>query len=112
MTNPTNLPESLGIITTNAGTPKALVSNLSAEKQTMKAHWFQVQALPTNTGYAYIGFSGMNKATGELCLKILQAGETWACPVHPMGGSIFNMERFYLDVQNNGDGVLACAYAV
>jgi hypothetical protein len=79
----------------------------------------KLQALPSNTGKIYVGFSGLVKATYANCLGTIAApsdpikgpfpSESYSMPFIPNG---LDLSDLYIDADNSGEGVIvAVAYA-
>lgn len=99
--------KSLGKVTvTTAGTPVRATSTSTPAQSIM------IQAFPTNVGLAYVGLSGMNKATGAGVLAIIGKPSADEVSVPSVSASIplapagLNVADLYIDADDNGAGVI------
>lgn len=104
---------SIGKVTvTTAGTKVRLTANETTPGANLGAQTILIQALSGNTGKVYIGLSTLNKSTGAGVLGVLNVPPTTGdLPLltltAPMAPALFNAADLYLDVDTNGEGVMA-----
>jgi hypothetical protein len=101
-------PFPLGKVTTNAGTPVALTNNFSSDTAVtgVLTSKLSIQALTDNVGSVYLGYADMNKSTLAGVLAILAPGDGW--PYYDATSlGVIKASDFYIDVETNGDGILA-----
>lgn len=105
---------SLGYVSVAAaGTPVRATNNETDPAARIGAQAVLFQALPANAGPIYIGLAGMDKTTGVGVLAILPGPTDPATgpfpsfsPAQPLSAAAFNMADFYVDADNNDDGVV------
>lgn len=73
-------------------------------------HAFVVQALAANTGKVYIGIAGLNKSTLANVLIVLPVPTANLLPAFSVSitaaANALSLSDLWIDVDNNGDGVL------
>lgn len=107
-----NNPAALGkVAVAAAGTPVQVTTNFSSTPgyTDLQSNKITLQALSGNTGKVYVGFSNMNKATGAGVLAELNQGDFWSI-TDPSAANVFDVTKFYIDADNNGDAVYASAH--
>lgn len=107
-----NNPAALGkIVVAAAGTPVSILSNFEGDQDYygMQANKIILQALPTNTGNVYLGYSDMDTSTGEGVLAELTPGTMWSI-TDPSAANVFAVGIYYLDAASDGDGAYAAAH--
>lgn len=102
---------SLGKITTNAGVSARFTANESTPAANLGAHSYLIQALSSNTGKVYIGTSNpVDRTNLTNVIAVLPPPTANIFPSFsatityaPAG---FNLAERYIDVDQNGEGVL------
>jgi hypothetical protein len=77
--------------------------------KTLKCHAIMIEALPTNTGKAYIGDKTLVKgSTGEFAILAIPTANTipvYSETISPAPDAL-NLFDYWIDVDVNGEGVL------
>lgn len=103
--------QALGRITTNAGVPARLTANEPDPARPKLCHSYLVEALPTNTGRVYILASAlgsgalMNDVIAWLAAPTATSSPSYSATISSAPNGLDVSQR-WLDVQNNGDGVI------
>lgn len=107
-----NNPAALGkVAVAAAGTPVQLITNFSSTPgyTDLQSNKINIQALDTNVGKIYIGYSNMVRATGVGVLHVLLPGEFWSI-TDPSAANVFDVTKFHIDADTNGDAIYASAH--
>jgi glutamine cyclotransferase len=107
-----NNPAALGkVAVAAAGTPVSILTNFSSVDgyANLQSNKITIQALEGNTGKVYIGYSNMVRATGVGVLFVLNGGETWSI-TDPSAANVFDVNKFFLDADSNGDAAYVSAH--
>lgn len=102
-------PMSLGYLTVG-GSPVSVIENYSTYTD-LVANKVECQALKTNAGTVYVGYSGMNTTSGVGVLKALQPGESWVL-AHNVGMNVIPAAELYIHGSNAGDKALVVVHVV
>jgi hypothetical protein len=101
----------LGKVTvTTPGTPVPITAILPADLTPAAVHAVLLQALPSNTGAAYVGAAALNKATLASCYMVLATPTANSVPsfsaVHNLLGQGVQLNDMVVDADTAGNGVL------
>lgn len=88
------------ITVATAGTPERLTTDVK-----IRASAIFVQALHSNTQKAYVGVSGLTKATGAGVIVTLDAKQSWAFDTGD-GSDRIQVSDYYFDADVNGEKLL------
>ncbi len=117
MYNPRFRPQPFGpVVVTTPGTPVPLTSQMVASGICLATDHIPVNKLNLkpltmnhsgggNTGNVYIGFAGMNKATGFNLLVTIAPGGPDFSITNNIDADVYALETFLIDADNAGDGV-------
>jgi len=98
------MPTSFGRITVpQAGTP------VHVSSKQLKCHAVMIEALPTNTGKCYIGNDKLMKGvSGEFAILAVPTANTIPTYNETISSApdALNLFDYWIDVDNNGEGVL------
>lgn len=103
-------PFAYGKVTTNAGVPVAVTNNFADQADVLEAaqSFISIKALDANAGSVYIGHSDMNKSTLAGVFAVIGPSESVGFG-HPNTSKVYPRD-IYIDVAENGDGVLVYGY--
>jgi hypothetical protein len=107
-----NNPAALGkVAVAAAGTPVSILTNFSSNDAytNLQSNKITIQALNSNSQKLYIGFSNMDPSTYEGVLVELNPGETWSI-TDPSAANVFDVNKYYLDADVNGEAGLVSAH--
>ena len=109
MAEPLYNPMPLGYLTV-AASAVSVIANYPTYTD-LTANKVDFQAAFGNGAQVYIGYVGMNTATGVALLKVLQPGESWSL-THNVGSNVLPVADLYIHGDNAGDLVLVFAHVV
>jgi hypothetical protein len=117
MYTPRFRPQPFGpVVVTTPGTPVPLTSQMVASGLCLATDHIPVNKVNLksltmnhsgagNAGNVYVGFAGMNKATGyNLLVTIVPGGADYSI-TNNGGNNTYSLENFLIDADNAGDGV-------